>query len=225
MECTVPLYLMISRTNTVIGKLIRVFCRCPYNHISLTTDPSLQNWYSFARYAQDVPLYGGFIREPAERFLASGEDIPVRIFRVGIPKSRAQKLEQLFSHAGKRDFKLLYNTLDAVFSSFGRQVSIPNAYTCLSFACTVLNLQFRSIRELNEYLSSYLIYEGSLSSFVQDSGCRKDAYFEKLGLLRGSRDTARHFSVLLNRIIRKPDDDLVLRHLECEPVTPPHAVI
>ena len=212
MEHTKPLYLMISRTNTGMGKLIRTFCRYPYNHISMTLEDSFQNWYSFARYSQDVPLYGGFIRETAERLLASGKEVPVRIFRVEIPADQAQSLQELFSQAGKRDYGLVYNTFDAVASSVGRSIPISNAYTCVSFACAVLGLPLRSIRELDDHLTPWLIYEGSLSQLISDSGSREDDYFRNLGFLRGSRNTAKHFYTLCRRIHRPHKEDLITRY-------------
>lgn len=216
MENTAPLYLMISRTDTGMGRLIRTFCRYPYNHISMTLEDSFQCWYSFARYSQDVPLYGGFIREPAERLLSSGKELPVRIFRVDIPAEQAEALRYLFSQAGKRDFNLVYNTFDAVASSLGRSIPISNAYTCVSFACAVLGLPFRSIRELDTHLTPRLIYEGCLSTLISDSGSREDDYFRNLGFLRGSRNTAKHFYTLCRRIRRPHKEDIVMRYTQCQ---------
>lgn len=212
MEHTSPLYLMISRTDTGMGKLIRTFCRYPYNHISMTLEDSFQCWYSFARYSQDAPLYGGFIRETAERLLSSGKEVPVRIFRVEIPAGQVQSLQELFSQAGKRDYGLVYNTFDAVASSVGRRIPISNAYTCVSFACAVLGLPLRSIRELDQHLTPHLIYEGSLTELICDSGSREDDYFRNLGFLRGSRNTAKHFYTLCRRIRRPHMEDLVTRY-------------
>lgn len=209
-----PLYLMISRTGTGIGRMIRTVSRYPYNHVSLSLDPELRQWVSFARYAEDIPLYGGFIAETPERYLASGEDIQIRLFRLELDEARAQKLELLFSQAGSRDHTLIYNTYDAIAAALGRRLPIPNAYTCLSFACAVLELPCRSIQELDSYLSPQLFYEGPLSALASDSGCRADAYFAHLGLLRGTWQTARHFATLSGRVFRRCQRDLVSDYLK-----------
>lgn len=213
MDNVTPLYLMISRTETGIGRMIRAVSHYPYNHVSLTLDPTLQSWVSFARYAWDIPLYGGFIEEPAERYLAGGKAVDVRIFRLDIPADRAEHLRGLFAQAGNRDFKLIYNTFDAIASTVGRKMQIPNAYTCLSFACAVLGLQCRTIQEMDYTLTPYLIYEGPLSSLVSDSGSRSDAYFTRMGLLRGSWNTAKHFAVLSRRAFLHNQPDLISAYL------------
>ena len=208
-----PLYLMISRTDTGIGRMIRAVSHYPYNHVALSLDPSLKRWVSFARYAEDIPLYGGFIEEPVERYLAAGQ-VDVRIFRLEISAQRAADLEALFAQAGNRDFQLIYNTYDAIASALGCKLRIPNAYTCLSFACAVLGLKCRTIREMDLFLTPYLFYEGPLSVLVADSGSREDAYFTHMGLLRGSWNTARHFAVLSGRAFLRNRADLVAGYLK-----------
>ena len=101
------LYLMISRTPTKMGKFIRIFTRFSYNHVSLSLDPTLQHWVSFARYVQQVPLAGGFVQENAPRFSAMAGSIPVRIYRVELSESHYRGLLTLFAKAGKRSCGLI----------------------------------------------------------------------------------------------------------------------
>lgn len=213
MEHTRTLYVMISHTDTGIGRLIRAVSRYPYNHVALTLDPSFTTWFSFARYARDIPLYGGFISESISRYCSSGRELPVRIFRMEIPAARADRLEALFHLAGNRDYRLIYNTYDAMASALGIRFPIRNAYTCLSFACAVLGMRCRSIRALDSCLQSCLIYDGPLSGIAAADDSRDDAYFSDLGFLRGSWRTARHFAVLSGRVFHTAGPDLLAQYL------------
>lgn len=171
------LYIMISRTDTGVGKLIRKVTGFPYNHVSMTLDPTFRSWVSFARYMKATPLYGGFIREPVERFLAKGERIDVRIFAMDISPERYRQLETLFALAGTQDPTLRYNLFALVTLSVGVDCPIPGAYTCLGFANTVLGTRFKTIQKLNDHLMPRLHYEGSLGDLAPDSGNREDLYF------------------------------------------------
>ena len=197
---TKPLFVMISQTDTAIARIIRAFCRYPYNHVSLTLDRDFRTWYSYARYAQDTPFYGGFIQEPAERFLAEG-DVTVRIFRIEVPEKYAEHLDALFCQAGSQDSQHLYNIWDAIASGFGLHTEVPGAHTCLSFACQVLGMDVRSIEELSDKLSPFLMFEGSLSQLVSDSGNRTDRYFTRMGLFRGTAASAAQFGTLSCRLV------------------------
>lgn len=195
------LYLMISRTDTGIGKMIRTVSHYEYNHVSVTLDPSLQRWYSFARYSQNAPLFGGFICEPAERFLAGSGDAQVQIFRLEIPEYRARELESMLGEAGKKDSGLIYNHFDALAAVVGLRIPVPQCHTCLSFACWLLDCNYNSIRSLSKSLEPFMIYEGSLASLVPDSGSREDPYFTHLGLVTGWTLTFKLFSILTWRTV------------------------
>ncbi|MBR3973468.1 MAG: hypothetical protein IKJ99_05920 [Oscillospiraceae bacterium] len=200
MEATRPLFLMLSRTGTGIGKTIRLFTRYDYNHVSLSLDPHFRRWVSFARYAQGVPLAGGFVNESPERYFSSGGPIQVKIFRIDIPLERYRKLKVLFSQAGQNECGLIYNTLSALVTPFGLQVPIAGAYTCLEFADTILEESHGSIRALDICHQGQLIYEGDLRDLVSDTGIRNDRFFRHRGFLKGSLDTTWHFARLLGRM-------------------------
>lgn len=203
------LYVMISRTATQMAKFIRKCSNYPYNHVSITMDPTLRNWYSFARYHQDAPFYSGFIREPVERFFAEGNDASVRIFRLDIPAERARRIEQLFLQAGRPETRLMYNYFDAAASVLGLKIAIAGSYTCLSFACAVLGRQYRRIKDLDTALSPQLFYEGSLNALVPDSGNRSDTFFQPIGLAKGSAKSLRQLATVTVRFIRHRFGDLV----------------
>ena len=203
MDKTESLYLMISRTEGGMGRLIRCFTRYDFNHVSLTLDPSFSSWVSFARYRCNMPLYGGYINEPAERLLFRGGDIPVRVFRIAITSERHRQLERLFSSAGDPDSGMIYNHFDALATTVGRSVRINGAYTCLGFACQVLERRYRNIRELDDRLSDCLVYSGSLGELVQDSGCREDEYFAPMRILHGTWVTLRNLARLSYRAVRR----------------------
>lgn len=206
---TQKLYIMISHTDTGVGKLIRLISGYPYNHVCITLDNSFRNWISFARYIQDTPLFGGFIREPVERYLAKGERIDVRIFALDISWENREALEKLFSLAGKQDPRLRYNLFSLLTLTFGVEVPIPGAYTCLGFANRILGTRHRSIRALSEDLAPRLFYEGSLADLAPDSGSRNDIYFTRLGFWRGTFESLQAIGSLLRFGLSPKHDDPV----------------
>ncbi len=207
MEKTRNLYLMISHTGTGVGRIIRCFTRYPYNHVSLSLDPTFSRWVSFARYVQNVPLAGGFIEEGPARFYADSEQIKVRVFRIPISEERFRTLEQLFAKAGDRSCGLLYNTFDAMVVMFGFAFPVRGAYTCLEFANAILGTNFRKIRTLNDTFAPNLIFEGELSELVAVSEQAGDDFFNLRSFPRALKETAHHFRVLLRYTLSPPSPD------------------
>lgn len=198
---TRSLFVMVSRTDTGIAKIIRAVSRYPYNHVSVTLDPSLRRWYSFARYVQDAPLYGGFVCESVERFCAATGDARVRIFRVEIPEKTASRLEELQVLAGQTDSGLIYNHFDAAAGVLGCHFPVPSSHTCLSFACELLDRRHLTIQSLCDDLAPYRIYEGSLNALTPVTENRDEPYFSRLGLIQGTSLSALQLAKLTTRSV------------------------
>lgn len=211
MERTRTLYVMISRTNTGIGKIIRYFTDFEYNHVSLSLDPNLEEWVSFARYVRDVPLAGGFVRENAARFFASGTQMHVRIFRLEISESRFRILRNVFAQAGKPDCGLIYNTFGALASGVNLQFPVSGAYTCLEFANAVLEQSHCTIRQLADSLEPHLFYEGDLMALISGPCECSGDYFIPRSHTAAARETALHFVRLLRRTVSPGRFDPVIR--------------
>lgn len=202
MEHPRDLYMMLSRTNTAIGRTIRYFTNYEYNHVSLSLDPNLRHWVSFARYEKGVPLAGGFVTESPERLLDGGAPLPVRIFRISISERRFRELEKLFALAGQADSGLIYNTFGAFATAVGVHFHVAGSYTCLEFADEVLGESHLSIAQLDAGHQSQLIYEGDLSNLLTpDIENRDDQYFKASGMLHAASSTAWHFGRLFCRAV------------------------
>lgn len=203
------LYVMISRTNTKMGNFIRFFTHYDYNHVSLSLDKDLKSFVSFARIVQDAPLYGGFVTESFERFLHKGKNSQVKIYEVDITNEKYENLKKLFSLADNPDNGLVYNYLDALMTPVGINVKIKGAYTCLSFANTVLGTKCKSIKALSNTLRNNLIYEGTIRDLGVDTGDRSALYFHKIGFRKGTKKSAKSFLIVCKRMLHNNTDDNV----------------
>ena len=206
------LYVILSRTTTGAGKIIRAFTRNYYNHVSLSLHEDLSGIVSFARFHIDVPLHAGYVAEPAERFLYNGGPIPIRVFRVEIPDEKARRLAEFFKRTDSSDNGLLYNYFGALLTMFRIPCRIPGAYTCLSFVSTVLGKHYRSFQAMEKDLAPYEVFCGDFFDKQADSGLRTDEYFTPRGKMRGFRDSTVHMARLVARSMRiRRFDDPILK--------------
>ena len=197
------LFILVSQTHTGIARMIRDVCNYPYNHVSVTLDPSLRRWYSFARYVQDAPLHGGLVSESLRRLCAPEGDILVRAYRVEIPEQTAARLEGLLALADDPASGLIYNHFDALAGVLGFRMEIPKCYTCLSFACDILDRRYLTIEELCRGLEEQLFYEGPLSRLVQPEEEGEEPYFIPGGLISGTAKSAAQLGKLAFRTMHQ----------------------
>ncbi len=174
------IYLIISRTNTKIGALIRAVTRFDYNHVSIALEQDLIPMYSFARYHQNNPFNGGFVEESIRRYLTEKKDVEFVIFPIEITdECYRDLLEHLEQMKEDRDLHR-YSFIEAGTSyfSFFRYES-ENNYNCLSFAESILRKtqvlpaqqEVKSIKDLYDYLNQQ--YEKEIRTISYQE---RDAY-------------------------------------------------
>ena len=79
------LYVMFTRTSTIIVKMIRAVTRYEFSHVSLALSDDLREFYSFARKKVNVPLYAGFVKEKRSYFTLGKENrTRVKIFKIPV---------------------------------------------------------------------------------------------------------------------------------------------
>lgn len=202
MAKTRPLYILVSQTNTGIGRLIRNVCKFPYNHVSITLDPAMKRWYGFARYVCDAPFYAGLVSESPRRLCGQEGDVLVRAYRVEIPEHTAARLEGLLALANDPQCGLIYNHFDAMASAFGHRILLPRCYTCLSFACEILDQQYDTIPQLCDGLENQLIFEGPMTRLVEVDRQEEDPGLVPGGIVAGACGSVKNFGRLSYRTIQ-----------------------
>lgn len=60
-------YIVLTYTGTILSKIIRVYTRAEYCHVSLSLDKELKKMYSFGRLNPYNPFIGGFVHEGIDR--------------------------------------------------------------------------------------------------------------------------------------------------------------
>lgn len=69
MKTNDKLYILLTDTGTVLNRLIKMYTKDPYNHVSIAFDPELNEVFSFGRKKMNNPIIGGFVRENIDHML------------------------------------------------------------------------------------------------------------------------------------------------------------
>ncbi|MDL2225662.1 hypothetical protein LJC20_05650 [Eubacteriales bacterium OttesenSCG-928-M02] len=193
------IYVVLSKTHTGIGRLIRAFSRYPYSHVSIATTFPIDEMYSFARYHSVAPLMGGFVVEHPHRFLFPDTD--VKIFRLELEEEAYNqamaRLDAFLTHADE----YLFNTISIITLLFKRHFYVPKAYVCLEFVMEVLGLSgLTSLKQLEEALAPYEYFTGSFRACVDPAALSNmDSYFDPLGIGTIVKGSLRHMKTLFSR--------------------------
>lgn len=86
-------YIIVSRTDTVLGRLIRRGLGAPFNHCSITTDQSLSCFYSIGRKGIYNPLRAGFVCESKDAgFFKTHSNAQMAVLRVPVSEAQLRAL-------------------------------------------------------------------------------------------------------------------------------------
>lgn len=195
-------YVMFSRTNTNIGRMIRRITGVDYNHVSISKDADLSLCYSFARRNKYDALAGGFVVEHASRLCEKG-DVPIRVCQVYLNEEQAQRMEHILQACQSRPDEMIYNTYGAIFSVLGIHLALPDSFTCVEFVGACLGLRTISIADLMRRLHRCTVYEGSYLKWSAGVHREDEAYFMPLRPAQVVSNDLQHFGELTTRLLYK----------------------
>lgn len=170
-------YVILTKTLTVSGKVICKISRNDYSHASLALDKELNEIYSFARFHYQNPVVGGFVRENVETLsLGRDEEVTVKIFRIPVTVRQYRKLRQNVEYFKRNEKKYMYNLLALLLFPTGIQFPIRDSYICTEFVATILresDIEKEKLKkgrltpsEMIKAFRKYEYYNGSLQEYV-----------------------------------------------------------
>ena len=97
------IYVMISRTTTGFGRVIRYIGRMQYNHTALSLDEDLKELYAFSRPQHHAIFMGRLVRETLDRYtMKKDRTIPVTIFRLKVTHEQYDQLRQMIYQSQRK---------------------------------------------------------------------------------------------------------------------------
>ena len=133
------IYVVISRTGTLLCRAIGLVSGGVYNHASLSLDESLSLMYSFGRVNPYNPIVGGFVKEsPFFGTFKRFHGTEVIVYRIPVTRQQKEALETcLHEMYAKRD-RYGYNFLGLFVAAFGIYWKRENRYYCSEFVRDIL---------------------------------------------------------------------------------------
>lgn len=134
------LYIVLSRTDTFLARVIRHITKAPYNHVSLSLDPSLNEMYSFGRRYPRNPLWGGFVNESKNSgFFKRCKEAEVTVLSLEIDEKTYKDMQVRFQYMNEHKFSYHYNYLGLFFAIFDIHFKpAQHTYFCSEFAKEIL---------------------------------------------------------------------------------------
>lgn len=132
-------YVMLSKSTTLVSRLIYLITKKPYTHSSLSIDPTLMDMYSFCRIYPRFMLPAGFSNESLHKgFYGIHGDIPVRLYRIEISETQYEMLDEIIKRMYEKRKKFKYDVWGGLYYFLKKPHSRYNYRYCSWFVSEVL---------------------------------------------------------------------------------------
>lgn len=169
------IYIVLTHTGTIVSKIIKLFTKNKYTHVSISLDEDMDEMYSFGRLNPYNPFIGGFVKEEIEsgtfkRF----KNTTSQVFSLEVTDEQYEKVSKQISKMYDNKSIYKFNIRGLALALFRKRQKRKNKFYCSEFVRYVLensNIQkeelsnvikpedFRKLSEL------HLEYEGLLRTY------------------------------------------------------------
>lgn len=106
------IYLLLTRTNTLLSRVIHLATREDYTHVSIALDRELNELYSFARKQAAMPLPAGLVREDVHAgvFARNGHSM-CALYRLAVTDAQYHRLRELILEMRDAEAPFRYSVL------------------------------------------------------------------------------------------------------------------
>lgn len=167
------LYILLSDTGSLLTKMIKLYTKKTYNHVSISLDGELKKVYSFGRKRMYNPFRGGFVQENTKSGLF--KHASCAIYSVSVSEEQFERVERFIKRMELQQDKYHYNFIGLFGFLFNKPIERKNAFFCSQFVATVLKegnvVDIKkqpgliSPGDIQECVELGLVYEGALRGY------------------------------------------------------------
>lgn len=168
-------YILLTRSTTVLSKTIVTITNAKYTHSSIGFDRQLEQMYSFGRLYPRLPFPGNIKKESLYKgFYKIYNNIPCALLEINVTNDQYDNLltRSIEMLSNKQDYS--YSVLGLIGCVFNIKRRSTHKYTCSHFVSDIL--QRENVIQINKHPSLVrpvdflsmkeckLIYEGTLDN-------------------------------------------------------------
>lgn len=170
------LYIVLTDTGSMLTRAIKFFTKEPYNHVSISFDPTFSKLYSFGRKRPNNPFMGGFVEESFyEGTFKRFDKTSCLVLEMEIDDDIYNRLMSNLEMFTSQSDIYHYNFIGLIGAAIGKQVSRRNGYYCSHFVANVMEDSDLKFWDIPNFLLTptdfakmdqfKIVYEGLITEF------------------------------------------------------------
>lgn len=173
------IYIVLTRTNTLLSRAIARFGHMEYSHASLSLSPTLTPMYSFGRVYPHFPFWGAFVEEYINQGVyAMFDTVESSVLEIPVTNRQYKSIKKEIEEF--REMHTKYNLLGVVGAKIGIPIERETAFFCSQFVSILLQkgglispdvvTALITPMDLTHVDKAVEIYKGPISEYVWEKG-------------------------------------------------------
>lgn len=134
------IYILLTKTGTVLSKTIAKVTKDPYTHVGISLDKELTELYSFGRKSKYNPLNNGFVKEEmVGSIYEKNMECDCAMYKMQVTDEQYFKLKHEIMIMKLTESYYSYNLLGLVYYYIGLERKRENKYFCSEFVSEMLH--------------------------------------------------------------------------------------
>lgn len=133
------IYIVLTYTGTFLSKIIKIYTRKEYSHVSIALDSNLNQMYSFGRLNPYTPIFAGFVHEKIdEGTFKRFKKTKCKVYSLEIEEDKYEKAVQVIEAIQRNKKSYSFNTIGLILAALNIKVKREKHFYCAEFVKYVL---------------------------------------------------------------------------------------
>lgn len=133
------IYIILTYTGTILAKIVKIYTKKEYSHVSISLDQDLSKMYSFGRLNPYNPFIGGFVHEGIDRgTFKRFKKTKTKIYSLEIEEEKYEKLEEIIENIQQKKNLYKFNLIGLLAVSLNVRIKREKCFYCAEFVKYVL---------------------------------------------------------------------------------------
>ena len=134
------IYIVLTYSGTLLSKLIKMYTREEFSHVSISLSENLDSMYSFGRVYPYIPFIGGFVKESVQYgFFKRFYKTKTAIYSLEVDEEQFSNMKSIIDYISENRRKYRYNVLGLFASVLHLHIKRERHFYCAEFVKYVLD--------------------------------------------------------------------------------------
>ena len=133
------IYIILTYTGTILSKIVKIYTRKEYSHVSISLNEDLTKMYSFGRLNPYNPFIGGFVHEGIDRgTFKRFKKTKTKIYSLEITEEKYKNIEKIIKNIQKKKNLYKFNLIGLIALTLNVKIKREKYFYCAEFVKYVL---------------------------------------------------------------------------------------